>query len=110
MRRIIFGLLACLLAWPALAQMPGSSGNNNPITNCIYNATAPSLISGQRSPCQVDSSGNLFTNSSVTKWGGGTLGAMANYGTSPGAVLVPGVNAFMTSGNVTQIGGSNLAL
>jgi hypothetical protein len=30
-------------------------------------------------------------------WAGGTLGAMANYGTSPGAVLVPGVNAFITN-------------
>jgi hypothetical protein len=34
---------------------------------------------------------------SITLWGGGTLGAMANYGTSPGAVLVPGVNAFITN-------------
>lgn len=34
---------------------------------------------------------------SITTWGGGTLGAMANYGTSPGAVLVPGVNAFITN-------------
>lgn len=32
-----------------------------------------------------------------TTWAGGTLGAMANYGTSPGAVLVPGVNAFVTN-------------
>jgi hypothetical protein len=34
---------------------------------------------------------------SITTWGGGTLGAMANYGTSPGAVLVPGVNASVTN-------------
>jgi hypothetical protein len=34
---------------------------------------------------------------SVTTWGTGTLGAMANYGTSPGTVLVPGVNAFVTN-------------
>lgn len=33
----------------------------------------------------------------VTQWGGSTLGAMANYGTSPGAVAVPGVNAFVTN-------------
>lgn len=33
----------------------------------------------------------------VNTWAGGTLGAMANYGTSPGAVLVPGVNAFITN-------------
>jgi len=31
-----------------------------------------------------------------TSWAGGTLGAMANYGTSPGTVLVPGVNNFQT--------------
>jgi len=32
-----------------------------------------------------------------TSWAGGTLGAMAAYGTSPGAVNVPGVNAFVTN-------------
>ena len=61
---------------------------------------------------------------SITTWGGGTLGAMANYGTSPGAVLVPGVNAFITntptvtanqggapwSDNVAQIGGVPISL
>lgn len=35
--------------------------------------------------------------SGTITWAGGTLGAMANYGTSPGAVLVPGVNAFVTN-------------
>jgi hypothetical protein len=54
-------------------------------------------------------------SSSITNWGGGTLGAMANFGSSPGAVLVPGVNAFITnipavsqSGawNVTNISGT----
>jgi hypothetical protein len=34
---------------------------------------------------------------SVSTWANGTLGAMANYGTSPGAVLVPGVNANVTN-------------
>lgn len=38
-------------------------------------------------------------STAITSWGGGTLGAMANYGTSPGAVLVPGVNAFITNAN-----------
>lgn len=33
----------------------------------------------------------------VNTWAGGTLGAMASYGTSPGAVLVPGVNAYVTN-------------
>ena len=53
----------------------------------------------------VDASGRLTVNingtvtTSISTWGGGTLGAMANYGTSPGAVLVPGVNAFITNTN-----------
>ena len=43
----------------------------------------------------------------VTQWGGGTLGAMANYGTSPGAVLVPGTNAYVTNTvTVTGSGGT----
>jgi hypothetical protein len=41
--------------------------------------------------------GNCGSNVAVPTWAGGTLGAMANYGTSPGAVLVPGVNAFVTN-------------
>jgi hypothetical protein len=47
-------------------------------------------------------------SSSITTWGGGTLGAMANYGTSPGAVLVPGMNAFVTS-SALPTGGSTSA-
>jgi hypothetical protein len=51
----------------------------------------------------VSSAGGLFTN--VTQWASGTLGAMANYGSTPGAVLVPGVNAFITNAPaVTQSG------
>lgn len=42
---------------------------------------------------------NCGSNVAVPTWAGGTLGAMANYGTSPGAVLVPGVNAFITNTN-----------
>jgi hypothetical protein len=43
--------------------------------------------------------------SSITSWAGGTLGSMANYGVTPGAVLVPAVNAFVTNNPaVTQLG------
>lgn len=42
-------------------------------------------------------SGGGGGSSAITTWAGGTLGAMANYGTSPGAVLVPGFNAFITN-------------
>lgn len=41
--------------------------------------------------------GNCGSNVALPTWAGGTLGAMAAYGTSPGAVLVPGVNAFVTN-------------
>ena len=58
-------------------------------TNGIY----ANLLQGN---AVLSSSNPIFAT--VTGWGGGTLGAMANYGTSPGAVLVPGVNAFITNG------------
>jgi hypothetical protein len=41
--------------------------------------------------------GNCGSNILITTWGGVTLGAPSNYGTSPGAVAVPGVNAFVTN-------------
>jgi hypothetical protein len=41
--------------------------------------------------------GTVPWSDNVTTWANGTLGAMADYGTSPGAVLVPGVNAFITN-------------
>lgn len=40
------------------------------------------------------------------QWASGVLGAMANYGTSPGAVLVPGVNAFITGANSIAVTGT----
>jgi hypothetical protein len=51
------------------------------------------------SQLSVSCDNGCSASSSITGWGGGTLGAMANYGTSPGAVLVPGVNAFVTNTN-----------
>lgn len=39
------------------------------------------------------------SQATLNTYANGTLGAMANYGTSPGAVLVPGVNAFVTNAN-----------
>lgn len=46
-------------------------------------------------------------NASVTTWAGTALGAMANYGTSPGAVAVPGTNAFIT--NTVTVSATNLS-
>ena len=56
----------------------------------------------------VDGSGNQITTfgGPITSWAGGTLGAMANYGTSPGAVLVPGMNAYITGGTGVGVTGT----
>lgn len=111
--RHFLALLSLLLASAAYAQQ--SSPDN--VNGGIYNATPPTLSDKQRGVFQLDTNGNLNVNvkvgggggggavtqgtvpwvDSITMWGGGTLGAMANYGTSPGAVLVPGVNAFITN-------------
>lgn len=44
---------------------------------------------------QIDA--DVKAPAAISTWGSGTLGAMANYGTSPGAVLVPGANVFLTN-------------
>lgn len=41
--------------------------------------------------------GNCVSNNAITTWGGVQLGAASAYGTSPGAVNVMGVNAFVTN-------------
>ncbi len=43
---------------------------------------------------------------SVSTWAGGTLGSMVNYGSNPGAVLVPGVNAYITNTPAVTISGT----
>ena len=55
------------------------------------------LAVSSTNPLPVTGSGGAAVAANITGWAGGTLGAMANYGTSPGAVNVPGVNAFITN-------------
>jgi hypothetical protein len=56
----------------------------------------------------VVNQGNPPWQDNLTQVAGQTLGAIANYGTSPGAVLVPGVNAFVTNtgASATQVQGT----
>lgn len=52
-----------------------------------------------------------FTQGNISQWVGTTLGAPSNYGTSPGAVTVPGVNAFITNtptNNTTQLNSTTI--
>lgn len=88
------------------------------ITGGWYSTSPTNCTSGSACAPQLTQDRKLFTQAfqgtspwvvGITSWGGGTLGAMANYGTSPGAVLVPGVNAFITnSPTVTANAGINL--
>lgn len=58
--------------------------------------TTVNMVGGSGLPTGTGGGGGA-AGSAITTWAGGTLGAMANYGTSPGAVLVPGVNASVTA-------------
>ena len=74
---------------------PGTAAANSILAGGVYNATPPTIVDGQQAAIQLDSDGSTYVQ--VRDWAGGQLGAMANYGTTPGAVLVPGVNAYVTS-------------
>ena len=76
----------------------GSATANPPVS---VGGSVDGTSTGNVGIWKVNSSGLGFVSATVTNWGSGsnTLGAMANYGTSPGAVLVPGVNAFVTNTN-----------
>lgn len=84
-----------------------TSGQSGGLSMGAVTTSPPSYTNAQTDPLSLDVAGNLRVNcitgcsssTSITGWGGGTLGAMANYGTSPGAVLVPGFNAFVTNTN-----------
>jgi hypothetical protein len=59
------------------------------------NTTFPTYTAGDEVLLVTDLAGN--TNTDMQYWAGSDLGAPSNYGTSPGAVVVPGVNAFVTN-------------
>ena len=78
------GLTAATVQPPLAAQMGGWVTTAAPTyTTATFNAASLTTAGGLRSD-----------NSS---WAGTALGAPSNYGTSPGAVTVPGVNAFVTN-------------
>ena len=93
------------------ATIDGASGATAP-TNSIsvsgtFNTALPTLTNGQAGTLQLDAKGQQFVD--LNYYAGAALGAASNYGTSPGAVTVFGVNAFVTNTvaeNITQIAGS----
>jgi hypothetical protein len=100
MKRISL-ILACLIGSVsgafAACVSPAVMKDNASTTFNMSLATAPDT--------------NCESNVAVPSWAGGTLGAMANFGTTPGAVLVPGVNAFVINtpnAAITSWGGGTL--
>lgn len=103
-------LLGLFFVLPAVAQQQVNPTN---IIACAYNTSPPTATSGNAVLVQCDATGKLITSGSssigsvtqgttpwidsVSYWAGVALGAPSNYGTSPGAVSVPGVNAFITN-------------
>lgn len=75
----------------------GPTADGSPATTppVLIGGTIDGSATGNVGVAKVDAAGLAYA--AITNWGGGALGAMANYGTSPGAVLVPGVNAFVTN-------------
>lgn len=101
MKKLAVALLLALLPSSAFAQATFTFKDAVGATQTVKSFNCSATICPMTT--LVDSTGAaigvtgspLFAN--VQGWAGGTLGAMANYGTSPGAVLVPGVNAFVTN-------------
>jgi len=77
------------------------SGSSNAVNATLSAETTKVIgeVNQGTSPWVVSNGGTFAVQAAVPTWAGGTLGTMANYGTSPGAVLVPGVNAFVTNTN-----------
>lgn len=101
MKRIVDLLAGLAIIWSLLAPPPASAqqpvvisqpaaGTNQPVFPITSSYPLPiTCISG----CGSSSEQNVNLN----QLNGVALGSPSNYGTSPGAVSVPGVNAFITN-------------
>jgi hypothetical protein len=75
----------------------------------ISGGTAQPMSCATAATCPVNASqvGGPWTQN-ITQWNSVALGSPSNYGTSPGAVTVPGVNAFVT--NTVAVSAASLPL
>ncbi len=95
-------LLAASLA-PSIAHAQGV----RVVTTCGAMSPFGTPSAGSTGFMTVDPQGNICgggggggtANNNITQWDSVALGAPSNYGTSPGAVIVPGVNSFVTNAN-----------
>jgi hypothetical protein len=86
-----------------------SAGTTGPLMFGAVTTGAPAYTTGNNNPFSLDTVGNLRVNcitgcsaaSNISQIAGVTLGASAvvNYGSTPAASAVPGVNAFVTNSN-----------
>jgi hypothetical protein len=84
-----------------MVDTPTTNSNLNTILTApqpYLPATTPTTntyTTNVTSPINGDLHGAWYSD--ISAWAGTQLGAPSNYGTSPGAVAVPGVNAFITN-------------
>lgn len=75
-----------------------------------YNGTTMDRLQVDASKfLKVNCSAGCSSSTSITSWAGGTLGAMSNFGTTPTAVLVPGMNASLFLGTTAAAAGHGTA-
>src|ERR1035437_2355355 len=99
--------IVCGVMWLAVPSahaadlIAGLDANNQPQT---VSPTYPLWVTGN-----LTFSAEPNATTDITQWGGSQLGAMASYGTSPGAVPVPGVNAYITNVPTVNVSGVSTA-
>lgn len=88
--------------WTITPPLTGVSGTGTAqavaqamVESCAFNSSAPTITTGNVGPGQCNTRGERQVD--MVSVGGVLLGATANYGTSPGAVKVQGVNSFVTN-------------
>lgn len=102
MKRLLLAAILTVLAFPASAASEGWVVTTCPATGTLYTIPGYAAISVDVNGNQCISGSISFTpsgtqNVNVSQYNGVALGSPSNYGTSPGAVSVPGVNAFVTN-------------
>jgi hypothetical protein len=70
--------------------------------------TTNTYTTGVTSPANGDLHGAWYSD--ISAWAGTQLGAPSNYGTSPGTVPVPGVNAFITNTPAVTVSAGSAAI
>src|SRR5271155_2415224 len=89
-------------------------GNNFGVLPAVASSANPTYTAGDQVLLSTDLSGNLRVNATftgtatnnITQWNSVNLGSPSAYGTSPGAVNVIGVNAFITNTPAVTVSGT----